>query len=116
MSVGAKDKGTGKEQQITIQASGGLSDEDIEQMVKDAEENAAKDAEERESAEAKNEADNLCYTLEKAVTDAGDKAEAADQEQAEDVVKRTREAIESGDKERIVAARDEIRSVTMELG
>ncbi|MCR9145329.1 MAG: molecular chaperone DnaK [bacterium] len=114
--VSAKDTGTGKEQKIRIESSSGLSEEEINNMVKDAEENAAKDAEERESAEARNEADSLTYTLEKALSDAGDKAEAADREKAEDVIKRTREALEAGDKDGIVAARDEIRTVAMELG
>lgn len=114
--VSAKDTGTGKEQKIRIESSSGLSEDEINKMVKDAEENAVKDAEERESAEARNEADNLTFTLEKALSDAGDKAEAADREKAEDVIKRTREALEGGDKDQIVAARDEIRTVAMELG
>ena len=114
--VSAKDTGTGKEQKIRIESSSGLSEDEINRMVKEAEENAEKDKSARETAEAHNEADNLCYTLEKALSDAGDKAEAADRERAESVIKSTREALASGDNDRIVAARDEIRNVAMELG
>ncbi len=114
--VSAKDLGTGKEQKIRVESSSGLSEDEINKMVKDAEANAAKDQAERETAEARNEADNLAYTLEKAVADAGDAADAADKEQAEEVIKRTREALDSGDKDRIIAARDEIRNAAMELG
>ena len=114
--VSAKDTGTGKEQKIRIESSSGLSEEEISKMVKEAEENAAKDQAEREKAEARNEADSTTYQLEKALADAGDKADPADRERAEDVIKRTREAIESGDRDRILAARDEIRSAVMELG
>jgi molecular chaperone DnaK len=75
VSVGAKDKGTGKEQQITIQASGGLSDEDIEQMVKDAEENAEADKERRELIEAKNQAESLIHSTEKSMEEHSDKVD-----------------------------------------
>ncbi|MEO0667681.1 MAG: molecular chaperone DnaK [Pseudomonadota bacterium] len=75
VSVGAKDKGTGKEQQITIQASGGLSDEDIEQMVKDAEDNAEADKERRELIEAKNQAEGLIHSTEKSLEEHSDKVD-----------------------------------------
>ena len=75
VSVGAKDKGTGKEQQITIQASGGLSDEDIEQMVKDAEDNAEADKERRELIEAKNQAESLIHSTEKSLEEHSDKVD-----------------------------------------
>ncbi|WP_299684479.1 molecular chaperone DnaK [uncultured Tateyamaria sp.] len=75
VSVGAKDKGTGKEQQITIQASGGLSDEDIEQMVKDAEDNAEADKERRELIEAKNQAESLIHSTEKSMEEHSDKVD-----------------------------------------
>ncbi|WP_291737798.1 molecular chaperone DnaK, partial [Leisingera sp. F5] len=75
VSVGAKDKATGKEQQITIQASGGLSDDDIEKMVKDAEENAEADKERRELIEARNQAESLIHSTEKAVEEHTDKVD-----------------------------------------
>ena len=114
--VSAKDMGTGKEQKIRVETTSGLSEDEINKMVKEAEENASKDKEAREVAEARNEADSPTYSLEKALSDAGDKVEAADKEHAEDVIKRTREALETDDAEKIKAARDEIQKVSMELG
>ena len=73
VSVSAKDKGTGKEQKIQIQASGGLSDEEIEKMVKDAEDNAEADKERRELIEAKNQAESLIHSTEKSMEEHGDK-------------------------------------------
>jgi molecular chaperone DnaK len=75
VSVSAKDKGTGKTQNITIQASGGLSDEDIEKMVKDAEQNAEADKERREMVEARNQAESLIHSTEKSVEEHGDKVD-----------------------------------------
>ncbi|WP_420004554.1 molecular chaperone DnaK [Arenibacterium sp. LLYu02] len=75
VSVGAKDKATGKEQQITIQASGGLSDDDIEKMIKDAEDNAEADKERRELIEAKNQAESLIHSTEKSIEEHGDKVD-----------------------------------------
>lgn len=114
--VSAKDLGTGKEQKIRVETTSGLSEDEIEKMVSEARENEAKDKEVREVAEAKNEADNLAYTLEKTITDAGDKLDASDKSKSEDVIKRVREALESNDKDKILAARDEIRNVSMEVG
>ncbi|MCB1171233.1 MAG: Hsp70 family protein, partial [Leptospiraceae bacterium] len=98
------------------ETTSGLSEDEINKMVKEAEENAGRDKEAREVAEARNEADSLTYSLEKAVADAGDKVDPADKERAEDVVKRTREALSGDDVEAIKAARDEIQKVSMELG
>lgn len=114
--VSAKDMGTGKEQKIRVESSSGLSEEEIKRMVSDAESNQTKDKETRELADAKNEADNHAYTLERSLKDAGDKVDAADKSKAEDVIKRTREALDSGDKAKILAARDEIQKAAMELG
>ena len=114
--VSAKDLGTGKEQKIRVESSSGLSEDEIQKMVRDAEENQARDREPREVAEARNEADNLAYQLEKSLSDAGDKVDPADRAKAEDVIKRTREALESGDDAAIKAAREEIRNASMELG
>ena len=77
VSVSAKDKGTGKEQKITIQASGGLSDEDIEKMVKDAEENAEADKEKKDLIEAKNQAESLIHSTEKSLEEHSDKIDFA---------------------------------------
>ena len=76
VNVSAKDKATGKEQQIRIQASGGLSEADIDKMVKDAEAHAAEDKQRRELVEAKNQADGLIHTTERSLTEAGDKVPA----------------------------------------
>src|SRR3546814_21260 len=77
VNVHAKDKGTGKEQQIKIQASGGLSDADIDQMVKDAEKFASEDKQRREAAEARNNAESLIHTTERQLAEHGDKVDAA---------------------------------------
>src|SRR5690606_26676087 len=77
VNVSAKDKGTGKEQQIRIQASGGLSDADIQRMVKEAEQHAAEDKKRREVVEAKNHADSLIHSTEKNLKEHGDKVDAA---------------------------------------
>jgi len=114
--VSAKDMGTGKEQKIRIESSSGLSEDEIKKMVRDAEENAARDKSEKELAEAKNEADNLAYTLEKTLNESGDKVDASLKSKGEDVIKRTREELASNDHDRIVKARDEIRTVSMEIG
>ena len=83
VNVSAKDKATNKEQKIVIQASGGLSDEDIDQMVKDAEANADADKEKREAIEARNQAESMIHATEKSIEELGDKVEAADKEAAE---------------------------------
>ncbi|MCB1165525.1 MAG: molecular chaperone DnaK [Leptospiraceae bacterium] len=114
--VSAKDMGTGKEQKIRVETTSGLSEDEINRMVKEAEENASKDKDAREIAEARNEADSLTYSLEKALSDAGDKVDPADKERADDVIKRTRDALATDDAEKIKAARDEIQKVSMELG
>lgn len=114
--VSAKDLGTGKEQKIRVETTSGLSEDEIQKMVKDAEANAAQDQEIRKVAEARNEADSLCYALEKSLRDAGDKVSGEDKTRAEELIKRTREALESNDNARILAARDEIQRESMELG
>ncbi len=114
--VSAKDLGTGKEQKIRVETASGLTEEEIKKMVREAQENEARDKEAKKVIEAKNEADSLAYALERALQDAGDKVAPADKEQAEDLIKRTREALESGDPERIFQAKDEISKASMELG
>merc|ERR1712137_1352296 len=86
LNVSAKDKGTGKEQNIVIKSSGGLSEEDIEQMVRDAESNAESDAKRRQLIESKNEIDSLIYSTEKSVTDNGDKLDAETKTEVEKAI------------------------------
>src|SRR5690606_32617550 len=103
VNVSAKDKGTGKEQQIRIQASGGLSDADIEKMVKDAEANAAADKQRRELVEARNQAESLLHSSEKSLKDYGDKVSAEDRKAIEDALTALRTATEGEDVEDIKA-------------
>lgn len=114
--VSAKDLGTGKEQKIRIESSSGLSEDEISKMVKDAEAHAAADKAARELVEAKNELDTLAYSLEKAVTEAGDKINESEKQLATDEVKRAREAIESGDIARINAAKTSVSKLASEIG
>jgi molecular chaperone DnaK len=97
VKVTAKDLGTGKEQNIEIKSGSGLSDEEIQGMVADAESHAEEDAKQRELAEARNLAENAAYQAEKALEDAGDKVDAATKEEAEAAIKAVRETLESGD-------------------
>ena len=101
VSVSAKDKGTNKEQKITIQASGGLSDDDIEQMVKDAEENAESDKERKELVEAKNSAESLLHSTEKSVEEHGDKVDPTTVEVIEMAMANLTESLETDDASKI---------------
>jgi molecular chaperone DnaK len=116
VSVHAKDKGTGKEQQIKIQASGGLSDADIDQMVKDAEQFAEDDKKRREAAEAKNNAESLIHTTERQLSEHGDKVDAATKSEIEAAIAEAKTAVEGGD----VAAMNEkgqaLAQAAMKLG
>lgn len=114
--VSAKDMGTGKEQKIRVETSSGLSEDEIQKMVRDAEENASRDKEVKEAAEARNEADSLAYSLEKALSDAGDKVDPADREKAEAAIQKVKDAVAGEDTAAIKAARDEIQQVSMEVG
>jgi len=97
VSVSAKDLGTGKEQKITITASSGLSKEEIEKMVKDAELHSEEDEKKKEEVEARNQADSLIYNTEKTLKENRDKLSDADAKAAEDAIKDTKAAVESGD-------------------
>ncbi len=108
LNVSAKDKGTGKEQKITITASTGLSEEEIEKMRKDAELHAADDAKKKELIEAKNEADNLIYTTEKTLKDAGDKVTPEDKRPVEDKIMAVKNALNTDDAEQIKNATEEL--------
>ena len=116
VSVSAKDKATGKEQQIRIQASGGLSDADIERMVRDAEENAAADKARREAVETRNHTEGLVNQVEKTLKDAGDKVAAADKAEAEAAIAEAKSALESGSAEAVKAAGDKLTQVAMKVG
>ncbi|MEB3312603.1 MAG: Hsp70 family protein, partial [Cyanobacteriota bacterium] len=108
LNVTAKDKGTGKEQTITISGASTLDQSEVDRMVKDAEANAGVDKERRERIDVKNQADSLCYQAEKQLTDMGDKVPAADKEKAETQIKSLREAITAENF-------DVIKSLTTEL-
>jgi molecular chaperone DnaK len=118
VQVSAKDKGTGKEQQIRIQASGGLSDADIEKMVKDAEANAEADKKRREGVEAKNQAESLIHSSEKSLKDYGDKVSEADRNAISDAIAALKSATEATDPdaEDIKAKTQTLMEVSMKLG
>lgn len=118
VQVSAKDKGTGKEHQIRIQASGGLSDADIEKMVKDAEANAETDKKRRESVEAKNQAESLIHSTEKSVKEYGDKVSADDRKAIEDAIAALKTAVEASepDADDIKAKTNTLMEVSMKLG
>ncbi len=116
VNVSAKDKGTGKEQQIRIQASGGLSDSDIDQMVRDAEQFAEDDKKRRASAEAKNNAESLIHSTERQLADNGDKVDAALKSEIEAAVAETKAAVESGDSDRMTEKSTALAQVAMKLG
>ncbi len=116
VNVSAKDKGTGKEQQIRIQASGGLSDSDIDQMVKDAEKFAEEDKKRREVAEARNNADSLVHATEKQLAENGDKIDADLKGQIEAAIAEAKTAIESGEVDAINTKTQALTEVAMKMG
>jgi len=116
VNVSAKDKGTGKEHQIRIQASGGLSDADIEKMVKDAEANAEADKKRREAVESKNQAEALIHSTEKSLKDYGDKVSAEDKQAIETALAELKTAAEGDDAEAIKAKTQTLAEVSMKLG
>ncbi|ACS58654.1 MULTISPECIES: molecular chaperone DnaK [Rhizobium] len=118
VQVSAKDKGTGKEQQIRIQASGGLSDSDIEKMVKDAEAHASEDKKRREAVEARNQAESLIHSSEKSLKDYGDKVSEADRTAISDAIAALKTASEASepDADDIKAKTQTLMEVSMKLG
>ncbi|MCB5199261.1 molecular chaperone DnaK [Loktanella sp. DSM 29012] len=116
VSVGAKDKGTGKEQTITIQASGGLSDEDIEEMVKDAEANADADKERRELVEAKNQAESLIHSTEKSMEEHADKVDPTTIEAIELAIAALKDDLEKNDSAKIKSGIQNVTESAMKLG
>ena len=116
LHVSAKDKGTGKEQKITIQSSGGLSDEEIAQMVKDAEENASKDEEKKALVEARNQADSLIHSTEKSLKEHGDKISSADKEEVENIIRDLRSILESENLDEINSKVESLTQASMKIG
>src|SRR5271154_6163154 len=116
VNVSAKDKATGKEQQIRIQASGGLSEADIQKMVKDAEANAVADKKRREAVDAKNHADGLVHSTEKALAEHGSKIAESERRAIEDAVSDLKEARKGDDAEAIKAKTNTLAQASMKLG
>jgi molecular chaperone DnaK len=116
VSVQAKDKATGKEQQIRIQASGGLSDAEIERMVKEAEENSAADKARREAVEARNQTEQMVNQVEKTLKEAGDNVSAQDKGEAEAAVAAAKSALEGSDAEALKQASERLSQAAMKVG
>ncbi len=116
VAVSAKDKGTGKEQKITIQASGGLSEDEIDKMVQDAEENAESDKAKKDLVEAKNQAESLVNTTEKSIEEHGDKVDPSTIEAMELSMKALKEVLEGDDAEKIKARSQDLTEASMKLG
>ncbi|HAG36557.1 MAG TPA: molecular chaperone DnaK, partial [Erythrobacter sp.] len=116
VNVSAKDKGTGKEQQIRIQASGGLSDDDIEKMVQDAEKFADEDKKRREGAEARNQADSLVHATEKQLEEHADKIDASLKSEVEEKVAALKTALEGDDAADINAKAQDLSQSAMKMG
>ncbi len=116
VNVSAKDKGTGKEQKIQIQASGGLSDEEINQMVKDAETNKEADKKKREAVDARNQADTLLHSTEKNLKEHGSKVSDADKKAIEDASANVRNALKGTDVEEIKKKTQDLVQASMKLG
>lgn len=116
VNVSAKDKATGKEQQIRIQASGGLSDDDIERMVSEAEQNADDDKAKREMVEVRNSADSLVHTAEKNLQEYGDKVSEDDKQAIETAIQELKDALEGDDVEVIKTKTEALTEASMKLG
>ena len=113
--VSAKDLGTGKEQHIQITSSSGLSDEEIEKMVKDAEANAAADKAKRESVDARNEADSLIYATEKSVKDLGDKVDGAEKQKIDDAIAALKQALQGDNTEEIKSKTEALKQASYKI-
>ena len=116
LHVSAKDKGTGKENKITIKANSGLSEDEIQKMVKDAELNAAEDHKKVELVQARNQADSLAHSVKKSLTEHGDKLDAAEKEKIEAAIKEVEEAIKGDDKAAIEAKTNALMEASQKLG
>ncbi|GCL63614.1 molecular chaperone DnaK [Pseudaquabacterium pictum] len=116
LHVGAKDKATGKENKITIKANSGLSEAEIEKMVKDAEANAAEDAKKVELVQARNQADGMVHSVKKSLSEHGDKLDAGEKEKIEAALKEAEEAIQGDDKAAIDAKTEALMTASQKLG
>jgi molecular chaperone DnaK len=116
LHVGAKDKGTGKENKITIKANSGLTEAEIQQMVKDAELNASEDKKKLELVQAKNQADANVHSVKKSLTEYGDKLEAGEKEKIEAAIKDLEEALKGSDKEALEAKSNALMAASQKLG
>ena len=116
VNVSAKDKATGKEQTVRVQSSGGLSEADIDKMVKDAEAHASEDKKKKEAVEARNKAESLIHATEKNLKDLGDKVSAADKEKVEADIKALQDVLESGDVATINAKSEALMQSSMKIG
>jgi molecular chaperone DnaK len=115
VNVSAKDMGTGKEQKITITSSGGLSDDEIEKMVKDAEANAEEDRKQKEAVDTRNEADQMLFSTEKTLKELGDKVEQEEIDKANEAKEKVKKALEGTDIEAIKSAKDELQEIVQQL-
>ncbi|RYF34752.1 MAG: molecular chaperone DnaK, partial [Comamonadaceae bacterium] len=116
LHVGAKDKGTGKENKITIKANSGLSEAEIEKMVKDAEVNAAEDKKKLELVQARNQGEALVHSVRKSLTEYGDKIDASEKEKIEAAAKELEESLKSDDKDAIEAKTTALMTTSQKLG
>jgi molecular chaperone DnaK len=116
LHVGAKDKGTGKENKITIKANSGLSEAEIQQMVKDAELNSAEDKKKLELVQAKNQADANLHSVKKSLTEYGDKIDASEKAKIEEAIKHLEDAIKGDDKALIEEKSTSLMTVSQKLG
>jgi molecular chaperone DnaK len=116
LHVSAKDKGTGKENKITIKANSGLSEDEIQKMVKDAELNAAEDHKKVELVQARNQADAMAHSVKKSLAEHGDTLDAAEKEKIEAAIKDVEEAIKGDDKEAIEAKNNALMEASQKLG
>jgi molecular chaperone DnaK len=114
--VGAKDKGTGKENKITIKANSGLSEEEIQKMVRDAEVNAAEDKKKLELVTARNQADAMIHSVRKSLSEHGDKLDAGEKEKIEAALKDAEEALKSDDKADLEAKTEALMTASQKLG
>ena len=115
VNVSAKDLGTGKEQSITITATTNLSDEEVDKMMKEAEANKEADEKRKEEADVRNEADQLVFQTEKAIKDLGDKVDSKDKDEAEDLIKELKTALEGHDIDEIKEKKDKLQEKAMGL-
>jgi molecular chaperone DnaK len=116
LHVSAKDKGTGKENKITIKANSGLSEAEIQKMVKDAELNAAEDQKKLELVQARNQADGMIHSVKKSLSEHGDKLDAGEKEKIEAAIKEAEEALKSDDKSVIDAKTEALMTASQKLG